>query len=350
MIPEVNRLTWKEYEMDPTCVSDWLSWGGLVHPNIMRGKDDSFFGVVAYQPYHPIPDQPITLPEWKNGWSLWSEHQHQPEQDNYYLVLCWNPFFNRGNIINGIVKSIKWEEAKKSFLAMLLDIQHALSQVTACRLLAYQEILDFLRFTLAINSNHHVDMPEVPLYLDALLSQDIDLDFTHSHLRIDGKKLCVVSFPAMMTDRQLSFIESAFSDFSYRQVRRLLLFSSKRAQKEEIWYTANWCPGRNSIRRLINQNILSKLNGYHMEALFLPFSEEEYPMQKRKLCHLLDRMQLPYRIENYHQKNVWWGSLPGMFRSNVDPPIIGFQSLDDLLFHIEKEGTANVSHQLVSES
>ena len=50
-ITERQRVTWKEYEMDPTCVADWLSWGGLVHPSIMRGKDDSFFGVLAYEPY-----------------------------------------------------------------------------------------------------------------------------------------------------------------------------------------------------------------------------------------------------------------------------------------------------------
>ena len=36
---------------------------------------------------------------------------------------------------------------------------------------------------------------------------------------------------------------------------------------------------------------------------------------------------------NYHQKNVWWGSLSGMFRSNIVPPVVGFESLDELLAH-----------------
>lgn len=97
-----------------------------------------------------------------------------------------------------------------------------------------------------------------------------------------GKTMCGI-FPSN-DDRQAAIMHRiCFSDFSYRQVRRLLLFSSKRAQKEEIWYTANWCPGRNSIRRLINQNILSKLNGYHMEALFLPFPKRNIPY-KRESC------------------------------------------------------------------
>ena len=124
---EVTNLTWKEYEMDPTCVADWLSWGGLVHPSIMRGKDDSFFGVLAYEPYQPLAGKPIILPEFKNGWCFWMEHQHQQHRDRHYLVVAWNPFFNRGHIINGILKkSMDWDEAKETFLHLLQDTRHAL--------------------------------------------------------------------------------------------------------------------------------------------------------------------------------------------------------------------------------
>lgn len=345
---EVTNLTWKEYEMDPTCVADWLSWGGLVHPSIMRGKDDSFFGVLAYEPYQPVAGQPVVLPEFKNGWCFWLEHQHQHHQDRHYLVVAWNPFFNRGHIINGILKkSMEWEEAKETFLHLLQDTRHALEQVTTCHLLEYQEILDFLEFSLSIG-DRHVEMPEVPLYLDALLSQDIDLDFTHSHLRIDGKKLCVLSLTASCEDAQLEKICDAFEAQDYRHVRRLLLFSPKRAKKEELWYTANWCPGRGSLRQLINQDILKTLNGYHMDAFFFPFAEEQYPAERDRLTALLDSIELPYLIENYHQKNVWWGSLPGMFRSNIVPPILGFDSLDELLAHGYKKGDdADVSDKLV---
>ena len=329
-------MTWKEYKMDPSCVADWLSWGGLVHPNILRGKDDSFMGILAYEPYMPMPDIRINLPEFKNGWCLWMEHQHQKTQDKHYLVLVWNPFFSRGHIINGILKkTMDWEEAKQVFLTMLNDVCQALAAVTDCRLLAYQEILDFLSFSLSMDA-HSVAMPDVPLYLDALLAQDIDLDFTHAHLRINGKKLLVLSLPAGIEETHLEQLQQAVFAGNYRHVRRLLLFSEKRARKEELWYTASWCPGRASLRQLITQDILKKLNGYYMDAFFFLFSEEEYLLPQKQLTELLDNMELPYLIENYHQKNVWWGSLPGMFRSHVVPPIIGFDSLDDLLAHQQK--------------
>lgn len=325
--------TWKEYEMDPTCVADWLSWGGLVHPNIIRGKDDSFFGVLSYDPYQPTPERTVVLPELKNGWCFWLEHQHNNYRNEHYLVVAWNPFFSRGHIINGILeKNMDWEEAKNGFLHILEDTCHALKQVTSCRLLEYQEILDFLEFSLSIN-DRHIEMPDVPLYLDALLSQDIDFDFTRNHIRIDNRKLCVLSLTASIDDPQLKRLQQEFQHINYRHVRRLLLFSPKRAKKEELWYTANWCPGRESIRQLINQGILNKLNGYYMDAFFFPFREEDYVTQRNRLESILDSMELPYIIENYHQKNVWWGSLSGMFRSNIVPPVVGFESLDELLAH-----------------
>ena len=93
---------------------------------------------------------------------------------------------------------------------------------------------------------------------------------------------------------------------------------------------------------------MKTLNGYHMDAFFFPFEEEQYPAERDRLTALLDSMELPYLIENYHQKNVWWGSLPGMFRSNIVPPILGFDSLDELLAHGRKKGDdADVSDELV---
>ena len=78
-----------------------------------------------------------------------------------------------------------------------------------------------------------------------------------------------------------------------------------------------------------------------------PVSYTHLDVYKRQA--LLDSMELPYLVENYHQKNVWWGSLPGMFRSNIVPPILGFDSLDELLAHGCKKGDdADVSDELVS--
>lgn len=365
---EVIDLSWKEYEMDPSCVADWLSWGGIVHPNILKGKDDTLLGILAYQPY-ALEEKTIKMPDFVNGWCMWIEHQHKPAWERHYLMICWNPFLSgdQTSYINGIGgKKVAIADSKQAFVDALNAVKQAMEEVTPCKLLEYQEILDVLEFSLAIN-DRHVDMPDVPLYLDALLSQDIDLDFSHSHLRIDGRKLFAVSFPGMIEDNQLAYLKNQLDDLYYRHVRRLLFFSKKRAEKEEQWYTANWCPGRTSVNKLLTDGILHYLkketdkNGkekyvtvnrsigaYYMDVLFVPFEEEDYRDGRNWIAGMLDTMELPYIVENYHQKNVWWGSIPGMIRSNIVPPIIGFDSIDEVLAHKERGGRSNVQYKMVS--
>lgn len=38
-----------------------------------------------------------------------------------------------------------------------------------------------------------------------------------------------------------------------------------------------------------------------------------------------------YIVEDYNAKDLWWGSLPGLFRAATTPPICGFQALEELL-------------------
>ncbi|WP_298595473.1 hypothetical protein [uncultured Mitsuokella sp.] len=329
-------LNWKEYGMNESSVADWLSWGGLTHPNIMRGKDDSFFSILAYKPYQKQAEDEIPLPNLKNGWCFWIEHQHRLEADAHYLVLGWNPFFNRSHkIINSTKQKgelIAWEEAQDSFFQAVCALEKGISQLTECRILAYQEILDALSFSLSI-TDHTVTMPDVPLYLDALLTQDLDIDFSGRLLKLEGKQICAISLPAMAEDQQIAAICAHFAGSPYRYVRRLMIFSEKRAKKEETWYTGRWCGGRKSIRKEINDGILKKLNGYHTESFFLPFEPDRYEEDCARVRTFLDTLKIPYIIEDYNQKDVWWGSIPGMFRSNITPPIIGFDSLGELLAH-----------------
>ena len=348
-------LSWKEYEMIEGCLADWLPWGGITHPAIMQCKDDSFFGVIEYKPY--CEKENIVTPNFRNGWNLWIEHQHIPSGDDKdFLVLGWNPFFDRqGRIINGTGKQgVPWKAARNAFYRVLYNLSEQLGKITECKVLEYQEILDFLEFTLAMDERK-VEMPEVPMYLDALLSQDVQIDFRH-HLQIDDKKLCIVSLPAMARRRERQQIADIITDYSYRHVQRLLLLGEKRSRKEINWYTGNWCRGRRSLKNFIVDGVLGNLNGYHMEAYIIALPKREYEIIETDIRQQLNRMELPYIIEDFNHKHVWWGSIPGMFRSNIVPPIVGFENLVDLLYkadvhHEHRQGEAgeseNVSDELV---
>lgn len=346
-------MSWKEYELIEDKLADWLPWGGLTHPAVMQCKDDSFFGVIAYTPYEKEKIRAVNLPNFKNGWNLWIEHQHMPGFDRDFIVVSWNPFFNRrGNIINGTGnRTIPWNAARNAFYKVLQVLAENLSVLTDCQILEYQEIVDFLEFTLAMDARK-VEMPDVPLYLDALLSQDINLDFSRNHLRIDDKKLCIVSLPAMAEHSDRKKIAKYLQGEFYRHVQRLLLLGEKRSRKECEWYMNSWCPGRKSLKNFIREGLLGKLNGYHMEAFLIAFREDEHRHKTDGLKALLNQLQLPYIVENYNHKQVWWGSIPGMFRSNIVPPITGFDGLENLLYktdihHGHREGEENVSYELV---
>ena len=45
----------------------------------------------------------------------------------------------------------------------------------------------------------------------------------------------------------------------------------------------------------------------------------------------MDARALPYVIEDYNAKDLWLGSLPGMFTAGLVPPLCGFAALEDLL-------------------
>jgi len=338
-------LTWKEYDLQNRTIADWLPWGGIVDPCIVRNKDDSFFGIIEYQPY-PEAARDIVLPEFRNGWSIWNEHQHgftsAGASDRYFLVLCWNPFLDGQKRIMNPLREKKIPEAddKKEFRRVLDLVAREVQMVTSCHLLGYQEIIDFLTFTLSMGEEH-VEMPETPLYLDALLSQDLDIDFTGNNIYLNDKEILVFSLPAMVDSSQQKIIDDSFQKVPYRHVQRLLLMSEKSAKKTLKSFLARWCEGRGAIRKLITDGLMGELNGYYSDSYSLLVPKERDTDIHHYTQNILDILRTSYIMEQYNLKDVWWGSLPGIFRANITPPQMGFSGLGEILYHPEPVESKN---------
>ena len=45
----------------------------------------------------------------------------------------------------------------------------------------------------------------------------------------------------------------------------------------------------------------------------------------------MQERELLYVLESYNLKDVWWGSLSGMYLANITPPLVGFSSAENLL-------------------
>lgn len=340
-------MSLKEYGLKATAVEEWLPWGGIVHPNVMRQKDGSLFGVIQYDTYPDNLTEPISAPEFRRGWTMWIEHQHIADQDlsedKNFLVLCWNPWYSSTKL--AVENSLGKKKVSKNhpieyFVEVLQKLGEAIGRVTPCHMLAYQEILDFLCFSISLGEEH-VEMPDIPLYMDALLSQDLKFEFGSNAIKINGKRLVILTLPEMLNGFFDLF--DHVSSLNYRYVRRILLFSEKEAQRDLVLYTSKWCPQRKNIRKMELDNLLGKINGYYQEHFFFLLNPVDYEPFLDYLRDMFETIQQIYIIESFNLKEVFWGSLPGLFLANAKPPIVGFSSLDDLLFreHIDetrKEG------------
>lgn len=321
----------KEFSINVRSVSEWLPWGGLVRDNVVKNKDNSFFGILEYG---ALPAD-VSAIEFPRGWSLWAEQQHLTTEDRFFLVICWNPFWEKldhdiaDNALMG--RKIQRRQAADYFSEELSRIAEKIrSSGASCRILEYQEIIDFLSFSLSLGQNH-VELPDVPLYLDILLSDPLHAEFEENGLSVCGKSVIVLSLPSFPRDDLLQAVLKIFSGISFRYIRRLLAMDREDADKMMKAYTTRWCGNRGYMKRAVLDGVLSVMNGYANEQLIFLVSPESREDTIRYITAQMDALNIPYLLEKFNLKDCWWGSLPGCFRANIRPIISGFGSFNEFL-------------------
>ena len=333
-------MSWKEFDLSNNTVADWLPWGGLTLPHVVQEKDGSYFGVIRYKALPEDCVEKIEIPSFKEGWSLWLERQHVPlQEDGLYIVLCWNPFINKaGYAVNRLNKEVivKAEDAGIYFATVLDDFAETIGKVTEADVLEYQDVIDFMSFAISYNEQK-VIMPEVPLYLDALLSQDLDLNLSGNSIEMGGKETVAVSLACPLPLKQEKSLLRAVDRLPFRFVQRLLIMGQEKAEKKLLSYMSKWCGGRKSVKKLIKAPLLGELTGLYANNLFLLTEKGQGKEIERYIRDVLNRLEALYIVEDYNRKDVWWGSLPGLFRANLTPPQMSFDGLQELMTHSRKE-------------
>lgn len=328
-----------EYCIDEQDEREWLPWGAIVRPTVVRNKDYSFFGVISYHRYSS-PAMPIILPK---GWSMWSEEQHKGEITNFFLVICWNPFWSTlgdetENALKG--RKIPRRKAPDYFMEELFRIAETFRQVASpCRVLEYQELLDFLSFSLSFGENY-VKMPEIPLYLDVILSEGVDITFEENDLTIFNKTVVVLSFPSCPRGDLLDAIRNELVEIPYRYVRRILCMNVDEAEAKMREYTHGWCSSRAYMKRAIMDGLILPISGYYNEQILFSLPAAFFHESLHYVRGFMDQLYLPYILENFNLKDVWWGSLAGCFRANIRPMITSFDTLGDFLIQPSNGGSA----------
>lgn len=335
-------MSLNEYKIDDAAVAEWLPWGGLLLPHIMRQKDGSYFSVIKYSSYIENTIKKIAHLEYKRGWAIWIEKQHK-NTDEYFITICWNPFYSStGKISNmltptQITRSGELTYFDNTIKKIAADISIALPN---CQLLERQELLNFLSFTLSFDTNE-VKTPPIYLYLDIYLSENIKIDFGDNNILINDKMVMILSLPACPGQTTIQKIYELFNNVPYRYVKRIIMLSKKEAEIDYRKYTKSWCNNHSVIKSMIMADLLSDINGYYSENFLILLNQDIYYKIQKNCKEFLADFKIPYILESYNLKDIWWGSIPGIFRANITPPLTCFNLFHELLILNKKENGEN---------
>ncbi len=330
----------KEYCMDMTEFYNWLPWGGLVYPDVVRNKDGSLMGFIRYgEEKEPLEMAKEKLSGFSSGWAIWTEFQHFHGCSDTVLTLLWNPKIDNNN---GMVQNTLSgttclsEDTDQVFQKILHDLAFDISLVVSAEILTYEEILGYLSTALAGRKIVR-KMFTPPLYLDAVLSRDIDFHVygeetkDKNALTIDDRRVSVLTPLGHPNQKTLMLLFHAFQDFDYRFSRRCLFWNADDAMRELGKYMKDWCRMRSSIKNRLMQGLSSDIQGSVTDAFIFYFPEGQQEEGETYLGKIMESIGRPCILENYDRKHVWWGSLPGIFRANSGSLPHGMESLGELL-------------------
>lgn len=327
---------WKEYNEKLNRVADILPYGGLVKDNVLRCKDDSFIGAIEFDEYIQ-PDMAVgPFPSFRRGWNIWTEHQHIPGRDRYIIYFSWNPFYRLGQIKNLLDKSNNAGDPAVYFQKKLEEFSLAVNQYVKGRILSYNEFLSALAFSVSFDTVAP-PRPEVPMYIDYYLTKGITFLFRENDIVMNDKKLVVLTLPSFPQADIAREIYSAFSNERYRHVKRILFMNEKEYRMEMKEYMKLWCSGRNSIKKFIYNDIIQgEFHGLATENLIFVTDRDDEKLSDY-IFRVMGILEIPYINERFNLKDVWWGSLPGLFRANINPPAVSIGNIYELLFPVNME-------------
>ena len=310
----------EDYRLDFGKPYTWLCWGGLILPEVVRNKDGSLMGFIRYGRERHEGKLELDFPE---SWAVWLDIHHLRGDESKTLCLLWNPILQGKNhqTAKGLKgESVDIETVPEYFQEVLAGLARQVDALRpGSRVLRLEEVLSYLKTSLQMYV-FQVSLPEVPLYLDAVLSRDMEMKLyspaskDKNRLSVKGKEIVVASLKDTLRESRLDLVLGAFREMDYRLCRRVLLMSEDRLERELRGLTNEWCSHRKSVA----DYMLSKQQGSGglvSEMLIFAIEAEKLSVLQDYIRQILDAVELPYVLEDYNRKSCWWGSLPGMFRA-----------------------------------
>lgn len=342
----------KEYKENKKNMSEWVPFSGLVTDNILRNKDGSLMGFLHYTSKQNIKDLELAVKKvcellnLPSGWVIWLEKSRVSKKNDYYITFVWNPipdkdgyvefpkeFYEKPIIFDSNTINSNLDKCLESFSSFLKRAENIIGSFVNVRLLKNEEVINYLYST--VSNNKKIEFPDIPMYLDYYLTQDNKYNNVDSRFSINDVNVSILSllgYPGSALDVAFKKIDKINID--YRFVRRFICFSNEDLKKEVSNYMTGWCNNRKYMVDLLGFNSKNQCGYYDTTMVILNDDENKI----KKLYDSFCDSGIPVAIEQYKkQYEVWFSTIPGMFRSNIHPPVIEMLDISDLIL-IPEEG------------
>lgn len=399
-------LNLREFRNKPDRLSDYLPWAALIAPGVVLNKDGSFQKTFRYR--GPDLDSATRaeliavsarinniLKRLTGGWAIFAEAQRIRSQDypasvfpdpvtllideerkqyfeagnhyesNYYITLLYLPpedsqerferlFIER----SGQKRQESYEMHLKNFLVEAERIYYLFNEIMPqAEPLDDAETLTYLHSCVS-PKRHPVRVPEIPMYLDAILTDTPLIGGFEPRLgKCWLKTVSVLGFPGSSIPGILDNLNRL--DFEYRWVTRYLPLDKLDALKEIGEYRRKWFAKRKSIATVISETITQHESAMvdsdamnkagdadqglqevaadyvsygYFTATVTVYDQDQVQAEKkvRAIEKTINGLGFTVIDESLNAVEAWFGSLPGLCRANIRRPL--FNSLN--LAHI----------------
>ncbi|OOO33508.1 UNVERIFIED_ORG: conjugal transfer protein TrbE [Rhizobium sophorae] len=245
----------------------------------------------------------------------------------------------------------------EQYLANVVTIRRMLTQETeergGFRIARYDELFQFIRFCVT-GENHPVRLPEIPMYLDWLVTAELQHGLTPTVenrflgvVAIDG--LPAESWPGILNALDLMPLtyrwSSRFVFLDEQEARARLERTRKKWQQkvrpffDQLFQTQSRSLDQDAMMMVAESEdaiaeTASQLVAYGYYTPVIVLFDDEQPRLQEK-CEAIRRLiqaeGFGARIETLNATDAFLGSLPGVSYANIREPLINTRNLADLV-------------------
>ncbi|MGV2114527.1 conjugal transfer protein TrbE [Agrobacterium salinitolerans] len=295
-------------------------------------------------------------------------------ESRHALILTWRPPEPRRSGLTRYIYSdlgsrsaTYADKALETFLTSIREVEQYLANVISIRRMMtretpergghrvarYDELFQFIRFCIT-GENHPVRLPEIPMYLDWLVTAELQHGLTPL---VENRFLGVVAIDGLPAESWPGILNSLdLMPLTYRWSSRFIFLDAEEARARLERTRKKW---QQKVRPFFDQLFQTQSRSLDQDAMLMVaetedaiaeassqlvaygyytpvivlFGEDQSSLQEKceAVRRLIQAEGFGARIETINATDAFLGSLPGVSYANIREPLINTRNLADLI-------------------